>query len=86
MCLFPSQLLVPFYIAAHLLLSALYALDPLLVLVFNRSETTPFKHIAIGEPYVRKLLVRRSVWLEALIVLVTVAMLMVWLWLPGHRL
>lgn len=77
---------MPFYIATHFLLSALYALDPLLVLVFNKSETTPFKHIAIKEPYVRKLLVRRSVWLELLILLITVAFLMVWLWLPGHRL
>jgi hypothetical protein len=86
-CTFLSlQLLVPFYLSTHLLLSALYSLDPLLVLLFNRSETTPLHHLPIQETYVRKLLRKRSVWLEFVICLVTLAWIMIWYWIPGHRL
>ncbi|CDZ96247.1 Regulator of G protein signalling superfamily [Phaffia rhodozyma] len=80
------SLLVPFYISLHLLLSALYALDPLMVLLFNRSETTPFSYLSIQEPYVRKLLRKRSILLEGGILLLLLAGIMLWYWVPGHRL
>ena len=83
---FLPQLLVPFYISAHLLLSSLYALDPLLVLLFNKSETTPLRHLPIQEPYVRKLLRTRSLGLELGILVAMAIGLLIFYWIPGHRL
>ncbi|KAL7412490.1 RGS domain-containing protein [Mrakia frigida] len=79
-------LLVPFYLSSHLLLSSLYALDPLLVLLFNKSETTPLRHLPLQEVYVRKLLRKRSLGLELAILVLMAVGLLIWYWIPGHRL
>merc|ERR1712093_459582 len=53
--------IIPFSIAFLFLLSYAYDLDPLLVF-WGASETTAFRTIRIKEPYVKKLLLGRSIW------------------------
>ena len=70
--------------AVLFILSHSYDLDPILVFL-GRSETTPFKTLRIREPYVRKLLVGRAIWVTFLTVL-TVAILTVIFWAVRMRL
>lgn len=71
--------------ALNLLLSAYYSLSPLLAL-FQLSETTPFHFIRIRERYIRRLISMRAVWIEALCLLITAVLVVVFTVVPGHRL
>jgi hypothetical protein len=62
-----------------------YELDPLLVFA-NRSESTPFRTLAIREPYVKKLLLGRALWVALLVALGTAALTLLFWAVPGHRL
>ncbi|WWD08098.1 hypothetical protein V865_006209 [Kwoniella europaea PYCC6329] len=77
--------ILPFIVALNLLLSSYYSLSPLLAL-FNRSETTPFRHIKVKEPYVRKLLTIRALWIELVCILITAILVVIFTVVPGHRL
>jgi hypothetical protein len=67
------------------LISYQYELDPILVF-FGQSETTPFRLIRVREPYVKKLLLGRALWVSLMIV-VTFTVLTIIFWaVPGHRL
>jgi hypothetical protein len=79
------QLIIPFFLAFYLLISACYALDPLLVLL-NRSETHPFQTIKMGEPYVKKILRGRAALVMAEVIVLTAIMVIIWYFVPGHRL
>ncbi|KIM24889.1 hypothetical protein M408DRAFT_331558 [Serendipita vermifera MAFF 305830] len=79
-------LLIPFSIAILLLVSHSYELDPLLLLLANQSETTPFRTLSVREPYVRKLLVSRSIWVLALVTIVSFVLTIIFWAVPGHRL
>jgi ABC-type glycerol-3-phosphate transport system permease component len=69
-----------------LLISHQYELDPILLLLFNQSETTPFRTLSVREPYVKKLLIGRAIWVSVLVaVLGTVLTIIFWA-VPGHRL
>ncbi|KAG8944990.1 Bud site selection protein, Revert to axial protein 1 [Tulasnella sp. 419] len=78
-------LFVPFTIAALCLISHQYELDPILVYI-NQSETTPFRTMSIREPYVKKLLTGRALWVTFLVILMSVALTMIFWAVPGHRL
>lgn len=79
------QLFIPFTIAILFLVSHQYELDPILVF-FGQSETTPFRTLTIREPYVKKLLFGRAIWVTVLVaVFVTGLTLMFWA-VPGYRL
>ncbi|KAI5454623.1 Bud site selection protein, Revert to axial protein 1 [Naganishia albida] len=78
-------LIIPFFFAFYFLISACYALDPLLVLL-NRSETHPFQTIKMGEPYVQKILRGRAALVMAEVMLLTAIMAIIWYFVPGHRL
>ncbi|KDN39956.1 regulator of G protein signaling [Tilletiaria anomala UBC 951] len=78
--------ILPFSIAVLLLFSHQYELDPLLVILFCRSETTPFKTINIHERYVRSLLYKRALGILALVTLVTSVLTVIFVFVPGHRL
>lgn len=80
------QVILPFSVAVLLLLSHQYELDPLMVLFLNRSETTPFKLIAIKERYVRSLLFKRALGVLLLVTLITAALTVLFVFVPGHRL
>jgi len=60
------QLFIPFTLAILCLISHQYELDPILVFL-GQSETTPFRTLAIKEPYVGKLLLGRAIWVSALV-------------------
>lgn len=79
------QLFVPFTIACLFLVSHQYELDPILVFL-NQSETTPFRTMHIREPYVRKLLLGRAVWVTFLITILVIVLTLVFWAVPGHHL
>jgi hypothetical protein len=81
----PAQLFIPFTLAFLFLISHQYELDPILVF-FNRSESTPFRTLPIREPYVKKLLLGRALWVTILVSLCVAAFTLLFWAVPGHRL
>ena len=79
------KLFIPFSLAILFLVSHQYELDPLLVFL-GQSETTPFRTLTIREPYVKKLLMGRAIWVTVLVLAFTVALTMLFWAVPGHRL
>ncbi|CAO1628763.1 unnamed protein product [Parajaminaea phylloscopi] len=77
--------ILPFSIALLLILSHQYELDPLLVLL-SRSETTPFHLIQVREPYIKKLLRQRAVGMLVVTAILTAALCVLFIFVPGHRL
>ncbi|KAN0061597.1 Bud site selection protein, Revert to axial protein 1 [Thecaphora frezii] len=77
--------ILPFAVAVLLIISHQYELDPILVFL-SQSETTPFHLIRIREPYVKKLLLQRSLGVVLLIALITTALTVLFVFVPGHRL
>ncbi len=78
--------ILPFSVAAYLLLAHQYELDPLLLLLAGKSETTPFKHIAVREPYVRALLRKRAAGVLIFVTILAAALSVLFIFVPGHRL
>lgn len=78
-------IIIPYFFAFNLLVAAYYSLSPLLALFFQ-SETTPFRFITVGEGYVRKLLLLRGLWIEALTILLTAIFTIIFTLVPGRRL
>ncbi|KZV76734.1 hypothetical protein PENSPDRAFT_597710 [Peniophora sp. CONT] len=78
-------LFIPFTFAVLFLISHQYELDPILVF-FMQSETTPFRTLTIKEPYVRKLLLGRAIWVSILVAACVVALTMIFWAVPGHHL
>jgi ABC-type glycerol-3-phosphate transport system permease component len=79
------KLFIPFTFALLFLISHQYELDPILVF-FGQSETTPFRTLRIREPYVRKLLIGRSIWVSILVAVGVTALTLLFWAVPGHRL
>ena len=79
------QLFLPYAVAILFLVSHQYELDPILVFL-GQSESTPFRTLRIREPYVKKLLVGRALWVSTLVAACTVALTMIFWAVPGHRL
>ncbi|CAO3685304.1 unnamed protein product [Umbelopsis vinacea] len=52
--------LLPFWVASWSLISGLTALDPLLIIIFNLSETTTFHYNQIRQPSIRRKLHKRA--------------------------
>jgi len=78
-------LFLPFAFALLFLISHQYELDPILVFL-GQSETTPFRTLRIREPYVRKLLLGRAIWVSILVTLGVAALTLLFWAVPGHRL
>lgn len=85
MVLHVRQLFIPFTIAVLCLISHQYELDPILVF-FGQSETTPFRTLRIREPYVKKLLLGRAIWVTTLVAAFVTALTLLFWAVPGHRL
>lgn len=79
------QMIIPFALAFLFLLSHSYDLDPILVFL-RQSETTPFRTLKIKEPYVRRLLMGRAIWVTLLTTVVTAIVVVVFWAIPGRRL
>ena len=77
--------ILPFSIAVLLIVSHQYELDPLLAFA-QQSETTPFHLITVRERYVRKLLLQRAIGVIFLVALITAALSVLFVFVPGHRL
>jgi hypothetical protein len=77
--------ILPFTIATLLIVSHQYELDPILALV-QQSETTPFHLITVRERYVHKLLLQRAIGVVFLVALITAALTVLFVFVPGHRL
>ncbi|KAE8214631.1 hypothetical protein CF319_g1513 [Tilletia indica] len=77
--------ILPFSVAIFLIVSHQYELDPILAFT-SQSETTPFHLITIKEVYVRQLLMKRAVGILFLIALITAALTILFVFVPGHRL
>jgi hypothetical protein len=54
--------------------------------LFQQSETTPFHFIRVREVYVRKLIGLRGMWIEAVCVVLTAVLTVIFALVPGHRL
>ncbi|OAX43434.1 hypothetical protein K503DRAFT_853316 [Rhizopogon vinicolor AM-OR11-026] len=78
-------LFIPFAFAILFLISHQYELDPILVFL-GQSESTPFRTLTIREPYVRKLLLGRAIWVTTLVAICVVALTLIFWAVPGHRL
>ncbi|GBE84204.1 RGS domain-containing protein [Sparassis latifolia] len=78
-------LFLPFAVAILFLISHQYELDPILVFL-GQSESTPFRTLRIREPYVKKLLLGRAIWVSVLVSACMVALTMIFWAVPGHRL
>ncbi|KAM0790982.1 hypothetical protein ACM66B_004283 [Microbotryomycetes sp. NB124-2] len=77
--------ILPFSIAIVNIVAFGYDLDPLLVFM-GLSETTPFRTIGIREPYVRKLLFGRALWVTLLTSMIVAILTVIFTLVPGHRL
>ena len=79
------QLFIPFTLAILFLISHQYELDPILVFL-GQSETTPFRTLRIREPYVKKLLLGRAIWVSVLVAAFVTALTLIFWAVPGYRL
>ncbi|KAM6494973.1 RGS domain containing protein [Amanita muscaria] len=78
-------LYLPFTFAILFLISHQYELDPILVFL-GQSETTPFRTLTVREPYVRKLLLGRAIWVTILVAALSTGLTLLFWAVPGHRL
>lgn len=79
------QVILPFTVGVYLLASYQYSLDPIMALM-GFTEYTPFNFSRIREPYVRKLLTKRSIMVLAITVLIDAALCVLFILVPGKRL
>ncbi|CEI99242.1 hypothetical protein RMCBS344292_13334 [Rhizopus microsporus] len=79
-------ILLPFWLGIYNMLVFLTGLDPLWVLVFNKSETTTFKFNSIKQPQVKRILVSRSIWQLAQSVIISIICTIIFCAIPPHHL
>lgn len=60
-------------------------MDPILALI-GVSEYQFFKFMRVKEPYVKKLLVRRAIWILTCTIVVSAALVCLFAFVPGKRL
>ncbi|GAA5939327.1 Rax1p [Sporobolomyces koalae] len=77
--------ILPFAVGIVNLVAHSYDLDPLMVFM-GLSETTPFRTIGIREPYVRKLLFGRALWVTCLSTIIIAVLTIIFWAVPGKRL
>lgn len=78
-------LILPFAFASYGIVSGLYNLDPILA-ILGFSERGPGKLIKIKEPYVRRLLIKRSLFVLGIIILIAAILVIIFALVPGKRL
>ncbi|KAI5865844.1 RGS domain-containing protein [Durotheca rogersii] len=77
--------ILPFTIGVYFLASYQYALDPFMGLL-GFTEYTPFNFSRIREPYVRKLIIKRSLMVLAITAIFDAALCVLFIFVPGKRL
>ncbi|KAL8739907.1 MAG: hypothetical protein Q9190_007335 [Brigantiaea leucoxantha] len=78
-------LILPFTIGVYSLSSQQYSIDPVLALA-GLSEYTFMNWSHIKEPYIRKLMNRRALMVLLFTVLIGVCLIVLFIFVPGHRL
>jgi len=78
-------LILPFLVGVYCLIAHQYSLDPIMGLI-GVSEYTFMNFMKVREPYVRKLLIKRSAWIMVLTIVVTAALVCIYTFVPGKRL
>lgn len=79
--------LVPFFIGFYCIMSAIYLIDPILVwLKRGESFENSKRFVKLEEPFIFRLLVKRSIWVMFLILLCTAILTVIFCLVPGRRL
>lgn len=82
-----APIVVPFFIGFYCIISAIYLIDPILVWIGKSQSFQPSKtFINIREPFIYKLLIKRSLWVLFLIILCTAILSVIFCLVPGTRL
>lgn len=77
---------IPFFLGGYALLSAFFKLDPLLCFMgFSESKASHGGLIRIREPFVKRLLLKRGLWVLALSCLVSACFSVLFALVPGRR-
>lgn len=82
-----APVVIPFLVGFYCLVSSIYLIDPLLCW-FRLSESFVYdkSFIRISEPFIYRLLLKRSLWVLFLILVLTAAFTVLFCLVPGHRL
>lgn len=78
-------IILPFTVAIFNIMAFLYDLDVILVFM-GLSETTPFHTIGIKEPYVRKILFGRALYVTGISSVIVAALTLLFYFVPSHHL
>lgn len=79
------QLILPFGLGVYCLMAHQYSLDPVMALL-GISEYTWMHFMRVKEPYVRKLLAQRAIWILLLTIVIVAALVVLFALVPGKRL
>lgn len=78
---------VPFLVAFYLVVLSIYYIDPVLVFCgFSELFHRDTRLVRLRERFVRRLLIKRLLWVLFLIVVFTVVLTLIYSLVPGHRL
>lgn len=80
-----AWIFLPFFIGIYCLYAHQYFLDPILVII-GLSETTFLSYMRIREPYVKKLLLKRALWVLLLVGTTTITISLLLSLVPTYRL
>ncbi|KAL7267234.1 Bud site selection protein, Revert to axial protein 1 [Rhizina undulata] len=78
-------LVLPFSIGIYCLTAHQYSLDPIMGFL-GISEYTFMNFVQVQEPYVRRLLIKRSAWILSMTILLVAALTCLYVFVPGKRL
>ncbi|KAI5785941.1 RGS domain-containing protein [Geopyxis carbonaria] len=78
-------LILPFLVGVYCLIAHQYSLDPILG-ILGISEYTFMNFMKVKEPYIRRLLIKRSAWILGLTVIIVVILVCIYTFVPGRRL
>lgn len=82
-----AVVVVPFLIAFYCLVSSVYLIDPVLAaLKISESFVYNKRFIRISEPFIHRLLIKRSLWVIFIILVLTACFAVLFSLVPGHRL
>jgi len=79
------QEILPFTVGVYMLACHQYMLDPLLALA-GASEYTLMSFYRIRDPFVRRLLIKRSLMVLTVVILIDAALCCLFIFVPGRRL
>ncbi|ANZ73935.1 BA75_00080T0 [Komagataella pastoris] len=82
-----AVVVIPFFIGAYLLITSIYNIDPVLsILGYGESKATHSGLIKLKEPFVRRLLLKRGLWVLLLTSVIAAVLSIIFALVPGKRL